>query len=89
MKDQHPKNRIECQYCADDMEIMQVKKFSGKWPITLIVAGLFCTLFFVGPLIGLPMLLIGIYMATAEDTIRFCPSCGNFYRIWIKDEQIL
>lgn len=74
---------VACRHCRTPMELLKVKKFPGGWPILLIVAGVFCSLFFVGVIIGIPMMLLGIYMAMAGETINHCSNCGNYYRVLI------
>jgi DNA-directed RNA polymerase subunit RPC12/RpoP len=32
------------------------------------------------------MLLVGIYMATAEETISHCPNCGHYFKVWVKEK---
>ena len=76
----HGKSVI-CRYCQDQMERMSVKTFSEKWALGMMIMGLICCLFVIGPLIGIPIFLFGIYMWMAENTINYCPSCGHYYKI--------
>ena len=62
------------------------KPIEGRWPTVLIVAGVFCSLFLIGALVGIPMLLLGIYMATARETISCCSNCGHYYKVWMREE---
>ena len=75
-----------CLHCHTPMELLKVKKYSGRWPAVLVVTGVFCCLFLIGALIGIPILLIGIYMATAQETISRCPNCGHYFRVWVQEE---
>jgi len=68
------------------MELLKVKKYPGRWPAVLVVTGVFCCLLLVGALVGIPMLLLGIYMATAHETISHCPNCGHYYKVWMTGE---
>jgi hypothetical protein len=68
------------------MEVLKIKKYPGRWPAVLVVAGVFCCLFFIGALVGIPMLLLGIYMATAEENVNRCPNCGHYYRVWMEGQ---
>ena len=80
------KKPVECRHCHADMELLTVKKYTGKWPYALVVTGVFCSLFVIGALVGIPLLLLGIYMLTAEQAISYCPSCGHYFKVWLLDE---
>jgi len=71
---------IVCRYCNENMERMKIKSFSNVLSVGLIAGGAFCTFLFVGPILGVPMLISGIYMTAAEKTINYCPSCGHYYK---------
>ncbi len=75
-----------CLHCQTPMEQLKVKKYSGRWPAVLVVTGVLFCLFLIGALIGIPILLMGIYMATAQETISRCPNCGHYFRVWIQEE---
>jgi len=81
------KNSVDCRHCHSQMEVIKVKKYSGKWPLILVVTGVFCCLFFVGAIIGIPMLLLGIYLVTAEETISYCPNCGNYFKVLLVNQD--
>jgi len=82
------KNRdaVDCRHCQTQMEIRKVRKYPGKWPIALMITGVLCCLFIVGVVVGLPLLLLGIYMFIADETISYCPSCGHFFKVLLLDE---
>ena len=42
-------------------------------------------LFLIGALVGIPMLLLGIYMATTKETISRCPNCGHYFKVWVQE----
>ena len=75
-----------CIHCHTRMEVFRVKKYPGKWPTIVVVAGVFCCLFLIGALVGIPLLLLGIYMATAKETISRCPKCGHYFKVWMREE---
>jgi hypothetical protein len=77
---------VTCTQCQTRMDVLRVKKYPGKWPTVLIVAGVICCLFIIGAVIGIPMVLLGIYMATAKETISRCPKCGRYFKVWIGEE---
>jgi hypothetical protein len=63
------------------MLLVKIRKHPGGWPFVLIVLGLIFTLFFIGPIIGVPMMLLGIYMVTYHEIISLCPSCGAYFKV--------
>lgn len=75
---------VMCRECQTDMEVLRIKRYPGRWPTVLILLGAFCCLFFVGAVIGLPMLLLGIYMATAKENVSYCPTCGHYFKVWLQ-----
>ncbi|HIJ58063.1 MAG TPA: hypothetical protein HPP41_00140 [Deltaproteobacteria bacterium] len=80
------RDAVDCRHCQSPMEIIKTKKYPGRWPLVVMVLGVFCSLFFFGALIGIPMLLLGIYMATAKEVISLCPNCGHYFKVWVKEE---
>ena len=85
MTDNVRKKNVECRQCGERMELLTVQKQAGKWPITFMVVGTACTLFIGGPLLGVPLILLGVYQYTAKQIINYCPSCGYHYRVWLGD----
>ena len=75
------RDSVDCRQCHAPMEVLRVKKHPGRWPSVLMVSGVLCCLFFVGALVGIPLLLLGIYMAMAKETISHCPSCGHYFKV--------
>ncbi|HIJ67921.1 MAG TPA: hypothetical protein HPP57_00285, partial [Deltaproteobacteria bacterium] len=51
------------------------------WPWLLIGLGVVFSLFIVGATVGLPMLLLGAYMATATMTVNQCTRCGYYFKV--------
>jgi hypothetical protein len=72
---------VECNQCDTPMLLVKAKKYPGAWPYVLIVLGVIFTLFFIGPIIGVPMLLLGFYMVTVREVISLCPSCGAYFKV--------
>ena len=50
--------------------------------------GAFCFLFMGGPLLGIPMVIAGIYMVTAEMTISYCSECGHYFKVFLAEKDI-
>jgi len=78
---------VVCRHCKSPMEPIRRKKYSKRWAVGLVLGGVFCCLFFIGALVGIPMLLVGIYMAMAEETINHCSSCGYYYEVWSEEKM--
>ncbi len=79
---------IACRQCDGDMVALTVKKYDGKWPLFLIIGGFFSCFFLGGPLLGVPVLLMGIYMLAAEITILYCQNCGRYCRAAFTDDEL-
>ena len=72
-----------CPQCRTRMKLLQVKKYQGKLPLTLVGSGVLSCLFFVGALVGIPLILGGIYMASAQDIVKYCPNCGYHFKVLV------
>ena len=64
-----------CTLCNGEMRPYTGKRFSGKVSGFLIVGGIFCTLFWVGAVLGLPLLIAGIVMRGAKRELWVCQDC--------------
>ena len=80
------RDTVVCTQCLTQMDVLQVRKYPGRWPTVLMAAGAVSCVFFVGPLVGIPVLLLGIYTATAKETISLCPKCGHYFKVWKREE---
>jgi len=78
---------VSCRHCDNKMVFMKIKKHPGNWPYILAAFGLFLTIFLVGPVIGIPMALIGFYMAQATETVRLCQHCGSYYKAHLTEAE--
>ncbi|MBF0526493.1 MAG: LITAF-like zinc ribbon domain-containing protein [Deltaproteobacteria bacterium] len=76
---------MNCRQCQTRMEVTQAKKYPGKWPYILMGLGVFCSLFLLGPIVGFPLLIAGIYMVTVRQPISYCPNCGYYFHIAEKE----
>ncbi len=70
-----------CRQCSTEMKLLKVKKYPGHWPAIVVAVGVLCSFLITGALIGIPMILVGIYMATARETIRYCPDCRHYFKV--------
>lgn len=78
---------VICRHCGSKMDILTIKKHAGKWSYSLLAGGAFCFLFLGGPILGIPMVIGGIYMLTAEMTISYCPGCGHYFKVYLVDKE--
>ncbi len=88
MKEAGEKNTMECIQCKTRIKTITVRKYNGSWPIVISVAG---TLFFFllgGFFLGIPVLILGIYLLTAKRTLNLCPECGYFYEVYCEIEEV-
>jgi len=71
-----------CKQCSTAMDIIKVRKYKNKWAVWLIGAGVLLSIFggiFIGPL----LMLGGVYMAVAQETITCCPKCGYYFKAYL------
>lgn len=75
---------VACRHCGNRMLTARVRKYDGAWPWILIASGALFSLFIVGALVGIPVLLLGIYAATAREVVRHCDKCGYYYKALLR-----
>jgi len=80
------RDSVECSHCHNRMELLRIKKYTGRYPLVLVILGVFCSLFFFGALVGIPILLSGIYMAKARETISHCSNCGHYFKVFGQED---
>ena len=78
-------NKAVCYHCDTQMVLLKMNKYHGQWPWILIGLGLLAFFFihFGGPIIGLPMILLGAYLVSAKQVISMCPECGYHFQVLI------
>ena len=64
-----------CTLCNGEMVPYTGKRYSGKVSGFMIIAGIGCTLFWVGAVLGLPLLIAGIIMRGAKRELWVCEDC--------------
>ena len=85
-------NKAMCRHCDTKMLTLKINKHHGAWPWTLIGLGLLAFFFihFGGPIIGLPMIILGIYLATSKEMVSMCPECGYHFQVmFAKKDKIV
>lgn len=66
-----------CNLCNGEMKPYQGPRYNKKVGGFLIAAGAFTTLFWVGAVLGIPLFLIGLYMAGAKRQLWVCKDCNT------------
>lgn len=69
------KNKLTCNSCSGIMAPYTGPRHSKAMGCFLIVAGIFCILFWVGAVLGIPLLIIGLYMTGAKRQLWVCQEC--------------
>ena len=69
--------KMMCAQCNGEMEPYTGPKYSKKVGGFLIAGGAFATLFWVGAVLGVPLILMGAYMAGAKRQLWVCKDCNT------------
>ncbi|MBF0494214.1 MAG: hypothetical protein HQL28_03680 [Candidatus Omnitrophica bacterium] len=68
---------LVCTLCNGEMELYVGPKFNRKVGGALVAAGAFSTLFWVGAVLGVPLMVAGAYMAGAKRELWVCKDCNT------------
>ena len=68
---------LVCNLCNGQMQLYSGPRFSRKLGGFLVVAGLFAIFFWIGPVLGIPLLLMGLYMVGAKRLLWVCKECNT------------
>ena len=71
------KSRLTCTNCQGEMQPYIGPRHSRKMGSWLMAGGLFSTLFWTGPVLGLPLLAAGAYMTAAKRKLWVCGTCNT------------
>ncbi|MCG8634108.1 MAG: hypothetical protein MI863_09790 [Desulfobacterales bacterium] len=82
-------NKAICQHCDTRMVLIRMNRYQGKWPWALLGLGFlaFWFIHFGGPVIGVPMMIFGVYLLTVKQTISMCPECGYHFQVLIRKRE--
>ena len=69
--------KMICAQCNGEMEPYTGPKYNKKMGGFLIAGGAFATLFWVGAGLGVPLILMGAYMAGAKRQLWVCKDCST------------
>lgn len=68
---------VVCNLCNGQMQLYSGPKFSRKLGAFLVIAGIFAIFFWIGPVLGIPLLLMGLYMVGAKRQLWVCKECNT------------
>ena len=69
------KKQLTCNVCSGEMAPYTGPRHNTAMGWFLIIAGIFCTLFWIGAVLGIPLLIIGLYMTYAKRQLWVCQDC--------------
>ncbi len=67
---------VVCSHCSGEMQKYNGPRYNRKVAGFLMVAGILATLFWIGMVVGIPLILIGFYMSTARRDLWVCKECN-------------
>lgn len=68
---------IICNLCNGQMQLYSGPRFSRKLGGFLVAGGIFAIFFWIGPVLGIPLLLMGLYMVGAKRQLWVCKECNT------------
>ena len=68
---------ILCMHCNGEMQLYTGPRYNRKVAGFLILGGLFATLFWIGAVLGIPLILIGLYMMGSKRDLWVCKDCSS------------
>ena len=79
---------IICNVCNGEMKPYRGPKFNRKAGGFLVVAGAATSLFWIGPVLGIPLFIMGLYMTGAKRELWVCEDCNTaIERIELKPKK--
>jgi len=77
-----------CNLCNGQMQLYSGPRFSRKLGGFLVAAGIFAIFFWIGPVLGIPLLLMGLYMVGAKRQLWVCRECNTaMERVQLSDQE--
>lgn len=70
------KKQLTCNVCKGEMYPYTGPRHSTAMGWFLVFAGILCTLCWIGAVLGIPLLVIGLYMAFAKRQLWVCQDCN-------------
>jgi hypothetical protein len=66
-----------CNLCNGEMQPYIGPRYSRKFAAFLIIVGVFAIFFWIGMVLGIPLLAIGVYMYCAKRQLWVCKECNT------------
>ncbi|MEE8360164.1 MAG: hypothetical protein V3S04_04490 [Candidatus Omnitrophota bacterium] len=79
------RKEVLCKACGGRMKKAIVSKHSKKFGGFLIASGVGCSLFWIGLVLGVPLLVMGIYMVAAKKPVWVCSECQSVVDRYVKE----
>lgn len=79
---------VLCKACGGRMKKAIIHKHSKKFGAGLIVLGVGCSLFWVGLVLGIPLAIMGIYMAAAKKPVWMCGECQSMLDRYVEESSM-
>ena len=67
---------LNCSACHGTMTAYTGPKYNKNVCLFMIIAGIFCILFWIGAVLGIPLLIIGIFMTSSKRKLWVCKDCN-------------
>ncbi|MBF0330853.1 MAG: hypothetical protein HQL17_02870 [Candidatus Omnitrophica bacterium] len=68
---------VICNHCNGEMQNYTGPRFNRKMAGFLILVGIFATLFWIGAVLGIPLILMGLYMMGSKRDLWVCKDCNT------------
>jgi hypothetical protein len=68
---------VNCMFCKGEMQSYSGPRYSRRFGGYLILGGILCALFWVGAVLGIPLVIIGLYMIGAKRQLWVCKDCNT------------
>ena len=67
---------LTCSACHGTMTAYTGPKYNKNVCLFMIISGIFCILFWIGAVLGIPLLILGIFMASSKRKLWVCKDCN-------------
>ncbi|MBF0503616.1 MAG: hypothetical protein HQL14_00800 [Candidatus Omnitrophica bacterium] len=68
---------IICTHCNGEMQQYSGPRYNRKVAGFFIIFGIIAVLFWIGMVLGIPLILIGLYMLGAKRDLWVCKECNT------------
>lgn len=82
------RREVLCKACGGRMKKAEIPCHSKKFGGFLIAAGVGCSLFWIGLVLGIPLSVMGIYMVAAKKPVWICSDCQGMIDRYVKESLV-